>query len=94
MSLRLLFSEDLFPTLWLHLAVRSITTEFIDHVRLNDIEYQLRIDITTRRTFPDITIHLRISLLEIHNGFYGITPIDKIAARIQDKHIIKHLIDF
>ena len=71
-----------------------LVTAVVDLLRIYDVQYQFRIDISAGTANTDIRIGIFGRLLEIDNRFYRIPIIDRIPSPIQQPKAVEQLIDF
>ena len=60
---------------------------------VDDVQYNLRIDISTGRTSTGLSIGIVGLLLEIGNGIDRIAVEDRVAASVQQPQTVEQLID-
>src|SRR5689334_18022110 len=81
--------ECVIPLFRSNLSLVGEISVFIDHLRLNDVEYLLRIYVSAFMTLPFVTVNEVDALLKINNGVNRISVVDLISAGIKYEEFIK-----
>ena len=64
----------------------------IHHPGIQNIKYDLCVNVTAHRTFAHIALYLGIQAFEIGDRLYGIAIPHQVSSNIQDQHIVEHLV--
>ena len=86
-------SKDMIPLLRGDLPFIGKISIFINHLRLNDIEYLLGVYVSAFMTFALIAVYQVDTFFKVSDRIDGISVIDLVSAGIQYQKFIKHLED-